>query len=220
MFVRGINLSTLTNTCPYWSRPGSWWRTAPESCVDSSVITPAVSLSRAADSLLWFLVTFSLSTTCCMVVEITRSLLLSQRHLSCRDWRQCVRWGGADVWQLKSGWRQGWRELFFFNGGSPFFEKKLSIIAPVQPIRRGSSALNQVNIRKFWTCLLFPRDSVSRFPASPRVSASFPKKQKCQNVKEEKFPNYLKKELISKTKFDINHIINVFTWKFYWFTWY
>ncbi len=33
---------------------------------------------------------------------------------------------------------------------------------------------------------------------------------KYQNVKEEKFQNYLKKELIYRTKFDINHIIKVF----------
>jgi len=30
----------------------------------------------------------------------------------------------------------------------------------------------------------------------------------------------LKKELIYRTKFDINHKMKVFTWNFYWFTWY
>ena len=40
---------------------------------------------------------------------------LPRRHspLSCRGLTSVVRWGGADVWQLTSGWRQGWRELFF-----------------------------------------------------------------------------------------------------------
>jgi hypothetical protein len=45
-------------------------------------------------------------------------------HLSCRGLTSVVRWGGADVWQLTSGWRQGWRELFLFFGKSPFFWEK------------------------------------------------------------------------------------------------
>ena len=57
-----------------------------------------------------------------------------------------------------------------------------------------------------------PRLSVQVSCFSPRqYEVEVPKKQKYQNVKEEKFPNYLKKELIYRTKFDINHIIKVFT---------
>ena len=43
--------------------------------------------------------------------------------LSCRGLTSVVRWGGADVWQLTSGWRQDWRE-FFFVVGVHFFDKK------------------------------------------------------------------------------------------------
>ncbi len=48
------------------------------------------------------------------------------QQLSCQDWRQVVRWGGADVWLLTSASRQSWRQaiFFFFYGGSPFFWKK------------------------------------------------------------------------------------------------
>jgi len=53
-----------------------------------------------------------------------------------------------------------------------------------------------------------PRLSVQVSCFSPRQYEL--KKQKYQNVKEEKFQNYLKKELIYRTKFDFNHIIKVF----------
>jgi len=46
---------------------------------------------------------------------------------------------------------------------------------------------------------------------SPQIKFMFIFKTiKYQNVKEEKFQNYLKKELIYRTKFDFNHIIKVF----------
>jgi hypothetical protein len=45
------------------------------------------------------------------------SIIKHHSHLSCRGLTSVVRWGGADVWQLTSGWRQGWRELFFFIEG-------------------------------------------------------------------------------------------------------
>ncbi len=47
-----------------------------------------------------------------------------QKHrttLSCRGLTSVVRWGGADVWHLTSGWRQGWRELFFFFMAGVYF---------------------------------------------------------------------------------------------------
>ena len=57
-----------------------------------------------------------------------------------------------------------------------------------------------------------PRLSVQVSCFSPRqYELEVPKKQKYQNVKEEKFQNYLKKELIYRSKFDINHKIEVFT---------
>ena len=52
-------------------------------------------------------------------------------ELSCqgwtRDWHHesVVMWGGSDVWQVTSGWRQDWRQLFFiFYDGRPFFGGK------------------------------------------------------------------------------------------------
>ncbi len=48
------------------------------------------------------------------------------RYLSCQGLTSVVRWGGVDVWQLTSGWRQGWRELFFLflMTGVHFFGEK------------------------------------------------------------------------------------------------
>ena len=46
--------------------------------------------------------------------------------ISCRVWRQVVRWGGTNVWCLTSGCRQTWRQsiFFFFMEGVHFFCKK------------------------------------------------------------------------------------------------